>query len=352
MTPDASADLPRVALDFSYLRVQAGGAMNYAGSFLRTLPAEVAGQAVAVVSRSAADLLDVPSGLHTSIVPDPFRGRIRAREVISRSRADVIHWTGNFALPVRGRGSVVSVHDFMSEHYRSRGFAMSRSRLLQARLVQRSVARADVVITHDPLHHAMVSARRRRGEVVLAPLGPGPWVAERSGSLPEALAGRPFVLVLGTDGPHKRIAELVRLVLASPRCRDVRVAHTADPLGIDDPRLVELGRVDAPTLASLMENTAALVMPSSYEGFGMPVLEAAIFGAPVLATPGCPAVHAGAEFSRVEVRDALEDFPEALAGLLTVDAVRRGPEERESLFTQCWSRYHEGHLTALRIASA
>lgn len=48
------------------------------------------------------------------------------------------------------------------------------------------------------------------------------------------------------------------------------------------PRL--LGKVDAGELAELYANALFLAFPSTYEGFGLPVLEAQAFGTPVIAT--------------------------------------------------------------------
>ena len=46
-----------------------------------------------------------------------------------------------------------------------------------------------------------------------------------------------------------------------------------------------LGRVDQPTLELLYKQAAAVVVPSLYEGFGLPVLEAMSRGKVVVAAP-------------------------------------------------------------------
>ena len=57
--------------------------------------------------------------------------------------------------------------------------------------------------------------------------------------------------------------------------------------------LTFLGDVDAPTLARRYRGAVAYVQPSLAEGFGIPLLEAAVAGTPVLATTtAVPAVVA------------------------------------------------------------
>ena len=57
----------------------------------------------------------------------------------------------------------------------------------------------------------------------------------------------------------------------------------------------ELGYVDDDTLAALYRACALLAFPSRHEGFGLPVLEAMSYGAPVVASNAAAVPEAGGD---------------------------------------------------------
>lgn len=107
---------------------------------------------------------------------------------------------------------------------------------------------------------------------------------------------RPYLLNVGTLEPRKNLVRLIRafqqvlaaghqdcdLVLAGGsgwKTAEIEAA-IADPAG--QGRVRRLGYVPGPRLPALYQGAYALVYPSLYEGFGLPVLEALACGTPAL----------------------------------------------------------------------
>ena len=80
-----------------------------------------------------------------------------------------------------------------------------------------------------------------------------------------------------------RLPSRVRLTLVDDDSPDNQVLAWARAVGVED-RLSLTGRVDAATLVDLYRRATVVVVPSRYEGFGLPAVEAMACGTPVVAT--------------------------------------------------------------------
>lgn len=161
-----------------------------------------------------------------------------------------------------------------------------------------------------------------------------------------------FVLAAGVMHPRKRIRQLVeghalywqrhegeadrcRLVIAGAGGSDERAVRAAAGPGCE-----LLGFVGRQELLDLYRRAALLAYPSSYEGFGLPVLEAMAHGCPVLAAHTSSLPEVGGDVARYlhdvsaeAVADALE---EALAD--EADLRERGERGREWAARFSWGR--------------
>jgi glycosyltransferase involved in cell wall biosynthesis len=149
-----------------------------------------------------------------------------------------------------------------------------------------------------------------RERIRVVPLGYGD-------GIPEAVpweSERPYVFYAGNHRPHKGLDALYTAWHGLPERIELDLVLT----GPDEPAvraryarrrgaIAFLGDLDDATLARRYRGALAYVQPSLAEGFGIPALEAAVAGTPVLGTPaGIPGVVA--PFARV--------FPPGDAGAL------------------------------------
>lgn len=225
-----------------------------------------------------------------------------------------------FVCPVPG---VVSLHDLSFEH---RPELFSRRHLLSFRLQARHAARiAGCVLTpsewvrQDVIETYGVSAER----VLVAPNTADPVFR------PDA-DPRPHLERLGVEGPYL-------LAMGGAARRNLPLAVEAWRRAAPDRALVVVGReqpapgsgavwagpVEDEALAGLLAGCDAFVYPTSYEGFGMPALEAMASGAPVVAMRSSALPEVLGPCAAWADSLAVEDLATALADLLADDAARR-----------------------------
>jgi glycosyltransferase involved in cell wall biosynthesis len=211
---------------------------------------------------------------------------------------------------------VVTKHDMTDRRVPELLFPNWRSRLLWEAKIRLAMRRADLVFTvsetsrRDIVAAFRLPAQRVRviSDAVDPSFSPAPPGAAREDVLARygIAANESFVLYVGGISPHKNLATLVEafarwrtqhgarpvsLVLVGDYVADV--FHSSYP-GIRD--LVArsglessvrfTGFVPDADLRYFYSAADALVLPSLYEGFGLPVLEAMACGAPVIASRG------------------------------------------------------------------
>jgi glycosyltransferase involved in cell wall biosynthesis len=107
----------------------------------------------------------------------------------------------------------------------------------------------------------------------------------------------PFALQVGAFEAHKGGDTAVRGVeLARARGVDVTLVRCGRHGAVASwPGLVDLGHVDDATLRALYRTAAVVCVPSTHEGFGLPVAEAMASGTPVIAVRACALPEVGGD---------------------------------------------------------
>ena len=282
-----------------------------------------------------------------------------------RARADVLHCPANFGPAVSRVPVVLTVHDLLA--FRSPELVAGGARAVQA-LTRTSVRGARAVLTDSAASAADIQTHLGipPDRVTVVPLATTAVATTASADSADSRTSdsRPYLLSTGNRLPHKNFDTLLHALADIPEARRPRLvvpgSHGADPLRPLVTRLglradVDLrGWVSTNELGQLYSGAAAYVLPSRFEGFGLPVLEAMARGCPVLCSDIPVLREVGGDAALyVDTLDssALATAIERLLGepRLQADMSARG-KERSSLYS--WDRAAENTLAVLTGAAA
>lgn len=315
----SSAKTPTVAVD---VNPATRDVVTGTETYTRELCSRLAGAAPDTRWRFFASRPRAGLRLDLTVLPFPrLWSQVRLPIALASERPDLLFVPGHvvpFAWP--GRALAV-VHDLAFERHPDAYPAADRAYL---RLTTRwAIARCRFLITvseatkADLVELYGVPAERVRViplGIAAATCAPAP--VERLSEL--GLDGR-FVLQVGRIEARKNQAaamaavermEGVTLVLAGPD-KDAALSEKLR----DSPSCRVLGRVDPPTLELLYKRASAVLVPSLYEGFGLPVLEAMARGKVVVAAKSSSLPEVGGETVLYFHPSAT---PDELAGVIDV----------------------------------
>jgi glycosyltransferase involved in cell wall biosynthesis len=317
---------PLVIVDADVLGRERTGDETYVENLLRRLP-DAAGGALrfAAVTRRP-DL--VPHGVEPiglSSRSQELRMAWSVPRLLRRIRPSLAHF--QYAVPPRCPcPAVVTVHDLSFERDASVMTGVER-RVFRA-IVPRSVRTAARVFA--------VSERTRDDLVELYGTPPQKIVLTPNAVDPAFSPGGErdsYLLFVGAIQERKNPLAAVDaaakvglpLVVAGP-AKEPALARELERRGA---RL--RGYVDKPHLADLYRGAACVVLPSRYEGFGLPVLEAMACGAPVVATTDPALREVGGDVPVYAEPDGLADA--IRRALAEADMRSRAGIERARLFS-------------------
>jgi glycosyltransferase involved in cell wall biosynthesis len=320
-------DRVRIVVDVSPLSHPRTGVGNYIRGSLAGLASLGDHEVVAFAPASAAGRRSIESALagidvelHLPVLPAAHAVRTAwsrtGRPPVERfvGPFDVFHFSDWMYPPQRGGLRSTMVHDLVPLHHPE--WVHARTRRMHGAKYRHAARTCDVVVvnsTYTGDDVARTLGVPRDGIHVAHPAVDPVFTAEGT------RADGDYVLAVGTLEPRKNLGTAIDAL----RGRELRVIGAKGWGGVEarGENVTWLGYPGDEELARQYRGAAAVVYPSRFEGFGMPIVEAMACGVPVVASSHPSLDDASGD---VAVRADPEDA-DAIATALD-DAIARGGE--------------------------
>ena len=359
----------KLIYDLRLLNGQMHGMARYALELLKAMLAEEPELGVGALVRKPEYARLLPAdkrvvAIAANVAPYGIMSQINMPKLLAGLKPDIYHCPF-YAPPAKYRGPMVfTVHDLI--HLRFPKDHGLKHRLFYLWFVAPAAKRAGAVFT--PSQHSKQDLIDLmgvpEGKIVITPNAAGEaFRPPAKGAAPPAGLPRRFVLGVGNPKPHKNLGALVKALEQLRR---------NPPGGVEVPPLVVVGvgpgqaswakpSDELILLPSLADEDLALayglaravVVPSLYEGFGLPALEALACGAPVLAAERASLPEVVGEAGLL-VEPNAESLAEGLGRLLADSALAQrlraaGPKQAAKF---SWRRTAKTALATYRQVAA
>jgi glycosyltransferase involved in cell wall biosynthesis len=276
-----------------------------------------------------------------------LRDLLRMSTALSRLDADVVFYPSVYSYaPYAGPApQVLTVHDAIPESFPGLVFPTARGRLLWTLKVRLALAKARRIVTVSPYAARQVRARLGVRPEKLAVINEAADPVFTAG-VATGGSSRPYLLFVGGQSPHKDLPSALRAYARiAGHFPDLRLKFAGEvekdsfhseatelralavAFGIAG-RIDWLGYVPDADLAALYQRAVALILPSFAEGFGLPMIEAAACGCPVVASKESGVLELLGDADLVFPAGNVEALANQLAVLLTSPALADRLRER------------------------
>ncbi|MBC8098858.1 MAG: glycosyltransferase family 4 protein [Armatimonadetes bacterium] len=306
---------PIIALDYTPAYEQGGGIGRYVRELTAALaqqPLDAVRYRLFVAGATHADLPPLPSeafSWHPTRITPKWLARIwhRARLPLPTveaftGRVTMYHAT-DFVLPpvLPGTRTLLTVHDLSFARV-PESAAPSLKAYLDA-VVPRSVRRADHILADSQATKADLIALYHTPPTKISVLLSGVEARFRHENNPSVLltmrikyklGDRPYILAVGTVQPRKNYVRLAQALAQIRTQHDIGLVIVGGKGWLDAPIYTAIrdlglsdvvhftGFADEADLPALYSGAVCVALPSLYEGFGIPILEAIACGVPVV----------------------------------------------------------------------
>jgi len=277
--PERQAEVAPVIMNGRVLRVPANGQGRVARELNERLGLEVIAPPAALASGA--------------------KGHLWEQLVLPALAAGRPLWSPSTSAPIAYRRQVVTVHDigfvdvpqyFSKRFAQTYDFIVRRVAGVAMHITTVSEFSRQRLIAHYGVRPEACSVIYPGIAAPFAPPAPDDVAAVLSR---HGLDGRSYLVAFAGSDPRKNMPGVLaawRSLAGKPAdARLVLFGRASNPqvfgatAAVEDiPGLVRVGGIDDSELAALYAGSQGLVFPSLYEGFGLPVIEAAASGAPVL----------------------------------------------------------------------
>ncbi|MBA2293173.1 MAG: glycosyltransferase family 4 protein [Gemmatimonadales bacterium] len=238
---------------------------------------------------------------------------LRLTRAVASARPDVFFSPSvytYFPLPPRMR-AVVTIHDAIAERFPELTLPSRRARLFWRLKVALAIRQAQIILTVSEYAAAEVarvhgiSASRLRVALEAPEASYQPASPSATGAAAAAIGLSPsarWFTYVGGFSPHKHVDVILRALAETTGLQLLLIGRLdgdafltnreslttlVSELGLAD-RVHWTGYLDDATVAALHSGAIATLLPSASEGFGLPAVEAAACGTPVIATTESP----------------------------------------------------------------